>query len=208
MDEASLDVAGRPWSEPLWERQEGESARAFEGFATYRDLGPARSLAAVGQALGKTKAACEPWSSRWGWVERAAAWDDEADRLLRERDLAERAQARRQMLAEHARVGQTLVQIGADVLAVYDVSNPESGEAAEARIAALSASDAARLVATGAKLERLARGEPNERVGMREAMAWVAGFVEVALAHLPLEAQEAFLLDVDARLGVGNGLAG
>jgi hypothetical protein len=196
------------WLSPLWERQDGESARAFEGFATYRDLGPARSLADVGQALGKSKAACEPWSSRWGWVERAAAWDDEADRLMRERDLAERQEARRQMLAEHARVGQTLVQVGAEVLAAYDVNHPETGEAARGKVAALSASDAARLVATGAKMERLARGETDERVGMREAMAWVDGFIEVALAHLPLEAQEAFLLDVDARLGVGNGLAG
>ena len=196
------------WASPLWARQEGESTKAFEGFATYRDMGPARSLAAVGQALGKTKAAYEPWSSRWGWVERAGAWDDEADRLMRQRDMAERQEARRQMLAEHARVGQTLVQVGAEVLAAYDVSNPETGEAAKARIAALSASDAARLVDTGAKMERLARGESTERVGMRDAMAWVDGFVEVALTHLPLEAHEAFLCDVDARLGVGSGGVG
>jgi hypothetical protein len=194
------------WTSPLWERQEGESAKAFEGFAAYRDMGPARSLAAVGHALGKTKAACEPWSSRWGWVERAGAWDDEADRLMRERDITERQESRRQMLAEHARVGQTLVQVGAEVLAAYDVSHPETGEAARAKIAALSASDAARLVATGAKMERLARGESNERVGMREAMAWVDGFIEVALTHLPLEAHEGFFRDVDARLGVSGGI--
>ncbi|MDP9224811.1 MAG: hypothetical protein M3P18_13365 [Actinomycetota bacterium] len=98
--------------------------------------------------------------------------------------------------------------MGAEVLAAYDVSNPETGEAARVKIAALSAAEAARLANTGAKLERLARGESNEQVGMREAMAWVEGFIEIALTHLPLEAHEGFLHDVDARLGVGSGLAG
>jgi hypothetical protein len=186
------------WTSPLWERQGGESAKAFEGFAAYRDLGPARSLAAVGQALGKTKAACEPWSSRWGWVERAAAWDDHADRLDRERDLAERHAAIRKMNDEHARVGHAAIVLASQKLATLD---PEA-------IRELRLGDAIRLIEVGAKIERLARGESTERVGMREAMAWVDGFLEVALAHLPFEGQEAFLLDVDARLGSGNGLAG
>jgi hypothetical protein len=115
---------------------------------------------------------------------------------------------RRKELRElHESVRQTLVQLGAEVLAAYDVSNPETGEAARARIAALSASEVARLVNTGAKIERLARGESTERVGMREAIAWVGCFVEIALAHLPPEAHEAFIDDGDARLGVRNGSA-
>ena len=37
-----------------WERQEGETSRAYEAFSAYRDLGSARSLAKVGQLLGKS----------------------------------------------------------------------------------------------------------------------------------------------------------
>jgi hypothetical protein len=55
---------------------------------------------------------------------------------------------------------------------------------------------------TGSKMERLARGETNERVDMREALRWVNDFVDVAITYVPLDAQEAFLADVDARLGM------
>lgn len=38
-----------------WERQEGESAKAFEAFTIYAGLGADRSLRAVAQQLGKSK---------------------------------------------------------------------------------------------------------------------------------------------------------
>lgn len=36
-----------------WERQEGESAKAFEAFTIYAGLGADRSLRAVAQQLGQ-----------------------------------------------------------------------------------------------------------------------------------------------------------
>jgi hypothetical protein len=99
---------------------------------------------------------------------------------------------------EHARVGHAAMILASQKLASFD---------AEA-IRELRFSDAIRLIEVGAKIERLARGESTERVGMREAMAWVDGFLGVALAHLPLDGQEAFLVDVDARLGIGSGSGG
>ena len=72
-----------------WERQPGESHEAFEAFQTYRDMGPARSLAKVGEKLGKSTALMERWSSRHGWVERVAAWEAEEDRHRREAHLQE-----------------------------------------------------------------------------------------------------------------------
>jgi hypothetical protein len=39
------------WSEPLWGRQDGESDKAFQAFALYRDLGPARSTQQVAHAV-------------------------------------------------------------------------------------------------------------------------------------------------------------
>jgi hypothetical protein len=69
---------------PLWERQPGEKARAYEAAKLYFELGAARSLAAVGQKLGKSKALMERWSVRWNWTERAAAYDRHIDRLEQE----------------------------------------------------------------------------------------------------------------------------
>ena len=58
-----------------YERKPNESAKAFAGFTTYADLGPKRSLAAVGQALGKSVGLIERWSRRHDWVNRAQAHD-------------------------------------------------------------------------------------------------------------------------------------
>lgn len=59
-----------------FERQEGESEKAYQAFRTYIDLGADRSLAAVGQKLRKSKALMERWSSRWKWVRRVEAYTD------------------------------------------------------------------------------------------------------------------------------------
>lgn len=64
-----------------WQQREKESAQAFEAFEKYRSLEPEkRTLAAVGQALGKSKALMERWSSAHDWVDRARSWDNEISR--------------------------------------------------------------------------------------------------------------------------------
>lgn len=68
----------------VWEQQPRESAKAYDAFLLYRDLGAERSLAAVGQRLGKSKAICERWSARWSWVRRCAAYDTHLVRLADE----------------------------------------------------------------------------------------------------------------------------
>src|SRR4051812_23513801 len=68
---------------PRYARQRGESRQGFAAFVAYRDLGPSRSLAKVGRALGKSVALLERWSARWAWVARAAAYDDHLDQQRR-----------------------------------------------------------------------------------------------------------------------------
>jgi len=67
----------------LWDRQAGESAKAFEAFACYRDFkyenDENRSTAKVGQKLGKSKTAMDRLSSKYDWVKRALAYDDHMD---------------------------------------------------------------------------------------------------------------------------------
>ena len=77
----------------VWQRQQGESTKAYAAFCVYRDMGPERSCPAVAAAVGKSGALMRRWSSRWEWVRRAAAYDDyEAEiHRLRKADALDRA---------------------------------------------------------------------------------------------------------------------
>ena len=66
----SMDADRRPW-----QRQRGESAKAYSGFRRFRNLGPDRTLTGA-RSIGRR---C---SWRWRWAERARAWD--AERFARE----------------------------------------------------------------------------------------------------------------------------
>ena len=74
-----------------YDRKPNESAKAYAAFTTYVNQGPKRSLAAVGQALGKSEGLIERWSRRHGWGPRVRAHD--AHLAAVEREAAE-AQAR------------------------------------------------------------------------------------------------------------------
>lgn len=83
--EPTVDNVEQPtrWRGDPWEKQPNESAKAFEAFVIYRDLGEERSHAKVARQLGKNVALISRWSSRWKWVERVDLWDAEQDRIHR-----------------------------------------------------------------------------------------------------------------------------
>jgi hypothetical protein len=56
-----------------FEQQPRESSKAFAAFQVYLGMGPQRSLAAVGQQLGKSRIVIERWSAKFGWVSRVQA---------------------------------------------------------------------------------------------------------------------------------------
>lgn len=106
-------MAAKEKAPQVWERQPEESAKAFEAFAIYRDMGNDRSIAKVAEKLGKSEALLHRWSSKFDWVNRAAAWDDELARMTtRElmRDIARtRARQRKQALAMQSK-GMSLLK--------------------------------------------------------------------------------------------------
>lgn len=82
-------------TDPLWERQHGETRQAFEAFVIYRDIpteyalqkpdnrrliSPTRSYDVVAKRLGKSNTLIERWGRRWHWVYRVAAFDREIER--------------------------------------------------------------------------------------------------------------------------------
>lgn len=87
-----------------WEQQPGESAKAFEAFETYRDMGAARSNAKVGQKLGKSKTLIDRWSSAYNWPDRARAYDRDLDRQAHEQAVRNV----QQMTNRHIRIAMQL----------------------------------------------------------------------------------------------------
>jgi hypothetical protein len=85
----SATAAIAPASQPSasWERQPGESLKAFTAFQLYLGMGPQRSLAAVGAKLAKSEKLIGRWSSKYDWALRIDA--HVAEMAVLERDAAE-----------------------------------------------------------------------------------------------------------------------
>ena len=135
----------------LWERQPGETARAFEAFCVYRDMGASRSHRKTGQKLGKNCTTIGEWSSKYEWVKRVAAWDAEQDRIARQKQL----QDIKKMRKRHAALASTMLIKAATAL--QTLKDEE-----------ISASEISRMVDVASKLERISRGDVGEVVEERD----------------------------------------
>ena len=134
-----------------WERQENESAKAYEAFSIYRDMGASRSLAKVGQEVCKSKKMMEKWSKAHNWVERAEQWDREQDRILQKQQIEDIKEMRKR----HANLGMALVMKAATALSRIPVDE-------------IKAQDISRMVETGTKLERISRGDVGDVIEERQ----------------------------------------
>lgn len=146
-----------------WERQEGESAKAFAAFQRYRDQPTMeRSLRRLAVNLDRSLEMLGRWSKRWRWVHRVTAWDAEQDRLTQELVLEERRAFAKRLAAS----GALMQAKGISKVRSYIERIDRDGQVVELRrgqmyIDALSVAEAARLIETGARLEALGRGLPT-----------------------------------------------
>lgn len=130
-------------AEHIWERQENESAEAYEAFSLYRDMAPAeRSLARVGQKLGKSKTLMERWSSKHEWKHRVYEYEKYLDALALHKATTQLAEMR----ARHIKIGQLLQTKGLKALEKIEDKYIES-------------QDAIRMVTEGVKIEATRAGE-------------------------------------------------
>lgn len=140
----------------VWDRLSGETARAYRAFAVYRDMGVSRSVARVGQELGKSKSLMDRWSGNWHWVHRANEWDAAQDEIHR----SEQEQERRDMLRRHAEIGRNILrQVNAKLIEFQT----DEGVGAD-----LSLKDIPVWTNIGTQVERKARGEPETIDGINE----------------------------------------
>jgi hypothetical protein len=146
-----------------WDQLPGESAKAYAAFCLYRDQGPRRSLdeasrlyhsqppmAAKAPPAGRRRRASGQirlWAQRWNWSARAWAWDQELARVKTSQRLA----AAEEMDERHVREAMLLQNKAVERLRQL---RPEE----------LKPRETVTFLVEAAKLERLARGEPTERV--------------------------------------------
>lgn len=142
-----------------WERQDDETPKAWGAFVVYRDMGPRRSLRRVQSEEGTALAQLGQWSSRYRWVERAAAWDGHLDLIRRQ----EQVDAVRNMRERHATTARKLLDVAVDSLE----KRLSEAEVEEAPL--LATYDILRYVVEAAKLERLALGEADTVVDNRHS---------------------------------------
>ena len=98
----------------LYDRETDESAKAFEAWTVYRDLGAERSLQKASEMYyghGANVGQFERWSRRYGWVERARAFDVERE-MIRRSAIEDHLMARAEdHAAREARIQERILEI-------------------------------------------------------------------------------------------------
>lgn len=92
---------GRRRAEYEWERKKGESSESYAAFKLYYQMGDKRSCAKVAKNLGRSNTLISGWCSKWDWVERARAYDNE----LARQEFAEACNAVKKMNEQQAQIG-------------------------------------------------------------------------------------------------------
>lgn len=153
-----------------WDRRDGagETSKAFDAFAIYRDLGAVeRSLEKVRLELGRPQGYMRPleaWSSRHRWVERARSWDDHQD-VVRQKSFL---QASQEMAERHAALGaKALLIVDLKLRSVLQQVAVLRDAGKPIEIDGISLAALPQLMSVGANLERLARGESTQITELR-----------------------------------------
>ncbi len=138
-----------------WERLKNESSKAYEAFCVYRDQGINRSITNTSQELNKNRTTIGEWSSKFEWVKRAAAWDDEQDRIAREIAQKEQAEEIKKMRKRHAALAKKMLDTAEEALDAFELDD-------------FKPADVGRLVDIASKLERISLGDAGEVVEERD----------------------------------------
>ena len=132
-----------------WLKLPEEASKAFNAFNAYREMGKDRSVRKVAQKLNISNTAVQKMSVRWGWPERAAAWDNH----LVQTATRKVENAVEEMVTRHLNIALFLQTKG--VNSISESRGP------------LHPSIAKDFIKLGVDMERLLRGEPTELRGSK-----------------------------------------
>lgn len=123
-----------------WERQKGESEKAFEAFSLYRDKGAKRTVSSVVIELEKSRSLIDRWKERWNWEDRVLQFDNEMDREAKK-------EARKGLQDMYVRQTKIAMQVQQKALLALEQLDPEN----------MSAKDIKEYIRMATDLERLNR---------------------------------------------------
>lgn len=146
-----------------WERQSGESEKAFEAFVVYRDMGRERTVTAVAKKLSKSRQLLERWKERWDWQERVRTYDNELEKEAKE----SAAKAIREMTERHIRIAMQLQKKALEALQNLSLKK-------------MTAKDIKEFIKMATDLERLNRTLEEESSKGRETSASLADAIVTA----------------------------
>lgn len=124
-----------------WERQDGETEKAFSAFKAYLEMED-RNVTSLAKRLSKSRQLLVNWKQKYSWQERCIAWD----KSLQEIEYKTAVKERKKMAKRHIAIAMSMQAKAVEALQKIDVSK-------------LNASEIIRLFDTAVKIERLSRGE-------------------------------------------------
>lgn len=123
---------------PSYNRLPDETAKAYEAFSVYRDMGMERTKEAVSEKLSKSGTLIRRWASKYNWDDRVLDWDAEQDLLRQKEAIAARRKEHRENLKQfgqnHAQLGKQAFKaaaLGTQALVRFMEKNPEVESIAE-----------------------------------------------------------------------------
>lgn len=128
------------WTDKPWERQQGESEKAYEAFSVYRGMDEKRTFQSVADKLHKSCTLIRRWKEKWNWQERARAYDNELDREAYRKAVKDR----KDMVERHIKIAMQMQ--GKALEALNNLSVEE-----------MTAKDIKEYIKMATELERLSR---------------------------------------------------
>lgn len=140
-------------NQKFWEKLPAETPKAYAVFCLYRDMGYKRSIRKVARewSEGGHTSKLKEWSSKYHWVERAAAYDEHIDNI--KQDTYE--EVIREMIARHTKESKLLQS---KVHERLENIKPEE----------LKPNELIKWYETAVRIERLSLGIPTENIKREE----------------------------------------
>lgn len=123
-----------------WERQKGESEKAYEAFSIYLNLGVGRTITEVVKQLEKSRTLIDRWKVRYDWTDRVREYDNDQQRQAKK-------EAEKGLRDMYARQTKIAMSVQSKALQALDKLNPET----------MSAKDIKEYIKMATELERLNR---------------------------------------------------
>lgn len=69
---------------PIYEKLETETAKSYEAFCMYRDMGPTRTLERLREKIGGSGRHLQTWSYTHNWIKRVEVYDTDQEAIARQ----------------------------------------------------------------------------------------------------------------------------